>query len=147
MGYSWVIPDRLAQGSRPDRSTEPLPFDVVVLAAMEIQPRALPGNPEILRVPLDDAKPTAEEIRLAILAARKVSRRLRADKRVLVTCHMGLNRSGLVTGLTLIELGATADQAVRAVRRARGSLALSNPHFVEVLRMQSRLLHGRSRAA
>lgn len=53
------------------------------------------------------------------------------EQRVLVRCQAGLNRSGMVVAATLVELGHTAEEAVRLVRRARGMYALSNPHFLE----------------
>jgi len=51
-------------------------------------------------------------------------------KRVLVRCSGGLNRSGVVVAEALVELGMTPDEAVLAVRRARGPWALTNPAFV-----------------
>ncbi len=53
--------------------------------------------------------------------------------RVLVTCMQGRNRSGLVSALMLIRLGATADAAIRSIRRARVN-ALTNEQFVLLLR-------------
>jgi len=134
MGFKWVIP-RLAQGSVP---TGPLhrDFHAVVLCAGELQD--LPalgvdlGDVEVLKAPLDDAEPTLREIHIAYDAAREVTRRWRLGQCVLVTCHQGRNRSGLVTGLTLMMLGATDKQAIEVVRAARKN-ALTNRHFVQVL--------------
>ncbi len=111
--------------------------DVLVLCAMEHQPHSaqLPGvRVMVVHAPLDDAKPTLEEIITARQAAVHVARELRRGRRVLVTCAQGRNRSGLVTALALRYLGVTADEAIRLIRRARGANALSNPHFVDVIK-------------
>lgn len=52
--------------------------------------------------------------------------------RVFVMCSQGFNRSGLMAGLILRELGAEPDEIVRAIRRARPG-ALSNEAFVRLL--------------
>lgn len=110
-------------------------WDVVVLCAMEYQlPASCFRGVEVVGVPLDDAIPSREEIRLAQRAAAHVAAALRAGRRVLVTCWMGRNRSGLVVALALVRLGASPNVAIEMVRRARGEHALSNPAFVELIR-------------
>jgi protein-tyrosine phosphatase len=59
--------------------------------------------------------------------------------KVLVTCNMGYNRSGLVTAIALMRLQrskSTADiiASIRAVRPG----ALSNPYFVDFLKSVDR---------
>jgi hypothetical protein len=56
-----------------------------------------------------------------------------ADRRVLVRCSGGLNRSGVVVADALVRLGHPPHQAVRLVRSARGPWALTNPGFVDYL--------------
>ena len=51
-------------------------------------------------------------------------------RRVLVRCSGGLNRSGVVVAEALVRLGHSPDEAIRAVRAARGPWALTNPGFV-----------------
>jgi protein-tyrosine phosphatase len=59
---------------------------------------------------------------------------------VIVTCAAGLNRSGLVMGLTLLELGVDPSTAIDVIRRARPG-ALCNPHFAQfILNMRGRSL-------
>jgi hypothetical protein len=71
--------------------------------------------------------PSAARVReLGALVATAV----RDDKRVLVRCSGGLNRSGVVVAEALLRLGMTPEEAVLAVRRARGPWALTNPAFV-----------------
>ena len=55
---------------------------------------------------------------------------VRDGRRVLVRCSGGLNRSGVVVGEALLQLGLAPEDAVAAVRRARGPWALTNPGFV-----------------
>jgi len=110
-------------------------FDTVVLCAREYQQVRLPGV-ELLRARLDDSgpPPTRREVAEAWGAAARVARRVRAGKRVLVTCAMGRNRSGLVAGFALVMLGYGRRQAVGMVRAARGPNALSNEYFVALLK-------------
>ena len=53
--------------------------------------------------------------------------------RVLVRCQAGLNRSGLVTALTLMYEGATAKEAIMCIRRNRSADALFNQNYVRWL--------------
>ena len=58
---------------------------------------------------------------------------VRQGRHVAVNCLGGQNRSGLLVGRALIELGYTPEDAIEAVRIARGPLALNNPGFVRFL--------------
>ena len=73
--------------------------------------------------------------RLRDLAAEVAAAARSADgepDRVYVMCHHGLNRSGLVAGLILRELGVSGDEAVRRVMAARPG-ALANGAFREIV--------------
>lgn len=144
---SEVVPG-LFIGSRPPPGRHP-DVDVIVLTAMEYQPRAdaFP-DVEVLHVPLDDdpRRPMhKEEIVAALRGGRRVARRLRDGRRVLVTCAMGLNRSSLVAALAMSEVyGMSADAIIERVRAARGPWALSNAYFEKLLRVT---IDTRARAA
>lgn len=56
-----------------------------------------------------------------------------AGRRVLVRCAGGMNRSGLITAMTLMNGGHTADEAIALVRAGRGAGALTNASFVAYL--------------
>jgi protein-tyrosine phosphatase len=129
-GYTYLLPDgRLAQGSAPPLAVR-VPFDTIVLAAMEYQPD-LPGY-EVLRVPLDDGSAPDSQTRARIRSAsREVARRIRAGRRVLVTCWQGRNRSGVIAGLALVELGVPRVVAARRIRLLRNGLR--NPHFLRMV--------------
>src|SRR5271154_2868113 len=89
--------------------------DTIVLAAMEYQPPAdlFPGT-EVIYAPLDDAPSRSmreDEIEIATKAAARVARRLRAGRRVLVSCMMGLNRSALIAAIAMHDVfGMRADE-------------------------------------
>jgi protein-tyrosine phosphatase len=103
-----------------------MPFDVIVLAAMEYQPD-IPGY-TVLKVPLDDGPPPDHVTRMRIRrTAREIADRVRMGQRVLVTCWQGRNRSGVLAGLALVSLGVHPIQAVGRIRRLRDGL--TNPHF------------------
>lgn len=130
--YSYLTHDfRLAQGSVPPANV-PLPFDVVVLAANEHQDIPIPGC-EVILAPLDDSgpPPTAIETMIIRRVSREVAQRLRSGQRVLVTCHQGRNRSGVIAGLALVELGLPGPRAARRIQRIRNGL--TNPHFYEMV--------------
>lgn len=114
-------------------------IDTIVLAAVEYQPpAALFPDTRVVHVPLND-DPTrplhVDEIALATKAAARVACLLRAGRRALVTCAMGLNRSALIAALAMHEVhGMGANEIIGRLRRARGSWALSNPNFERLIR-------------
>jgi len=55
------------------------------------------------------------------------------NKRVLIRCQAGLNRSGLVTALVLMRSGYTAIEAITLIRETRSEYALFNNEFVAFL--------------
>ncbi len=138
----------LWQGSRPpegDTLSEG-GFRVLVLCAEEIQPPAssFPGL-TVLRAPNDDdfVLPVSRAIlQKALQTARQVAKHVQQGHQCLVTCAAGMNRSGLVSALTLHTLnGWSGEQCSRWIRKHRKSLdgyiPLSNPQFNVVLRRLS----------
>ena len=134
MGYSYLLGNRrLAQGSAPPTDAR-LPFDAVVLAAVEYQPE-LPRY-AVLRVPLEDRfppdpPPDARTVAFIERAAGEVAREVRRGGRVLVTCAQGRNRSGVLAGLALVQLGCPGPQAAALIRRLRNGL--TNPYFLRMV--------------
>lgn len=112
----------------------------IVFCAQERQPSAhdYPGI-RVIHAGIDDTAKralTAAEITKVQGAAAFVASCMRLHQRVMVTCAMGMNRSGLVAALALRKVyDMSADEAIKAVRAARGPFALSNPQFEAYIRM------------
>ena len=107
---------------------------MLVLAAREIQPswETFPSGLEVVYAPMHDVDggPSEDEAEIARSAASDVSRALDEGKTVLTSCAMGINRSGLINALVLMDReGLTGLEAVRRVRAARPG-ALNNTSFV-----------------
>ena len=134
---SEVVPG-LYIGSKPPHGRHAV--DVIVLAAEEYQPHAsrFPGA-QVIHVPLDDAplrQMRSDEIESAVSVGKAVAAHLRAGRRVLVTCAMGLNRSSLVAAIAMHTVyGMSADEIITRIRHARGAWALSNPNFEKLVRV------------
>ena len=138
---------KLYVGSVPPAQLREHGFDAVVLCAAENQD-VHPNIPAI-RVPFDDSKLSSEDYWNAVHAAQQVSKLRKAGKRVLVTCHMGINRSAFVAALSLMQHERLpANIAIERVRSARQPVierhlagtrlaelrVLGNPSFVDALR-------------
>ena len=135
MNYDRVAP-RLWMGGEVDLDHSYIEFNAIVLCAEEIQPVLPRFRGTTVRAPFDDSHTVNFQERMTIvMAGREVLRRLNLGQRILVTCHMGWNRSGLVTGLAL-KMGRrySTERIIERIRQARGDNALSNPTFVRILR-------------
>jgi hypothetical protein len=150
-GMTWPCPDLdctevapgLFIGGIPSWSS--LNVDVVVLAALEYQPTALPDLARflVLRCPLDDDyfHFSKEAKQAAIKTVLQIVHLLKQGKSVLITCLAGRNRSALLAAMTLmLGFQFSAQQAIEQVR-SRRSLSkrlkpdeiLSNPQFTHFL--------------
>jgi protein-tyrosine phosphatase len=103
---------------------------------MEYQPdpEKFPGV-RVLQCPfMDDDDPEIFPEAMLLTCAKIAAYQVHAGNKVLVTCQMGWNRSGIVTALTLYRLyKITGQEALEAVRNARPH-ALSNEFFADYLR-------------
>lgn len=127
----------LWQGSAPDTGpyVRMAGFDALVLAAKEYQPSdgSFPGV-LVLRLPIEDAPISWDDWVRAVDVATRVSGVRARGGRVLSTCQAGLNRSGLVSALSLIILDGMSPPTAIARVRSRRPGALFNESFVRVLR-------------
>lgn len=112
-------------------------FDALVLSAQDYQPAsALFPGVAVYHVPFwDDYQnelppETMERVRAA---ARFVVTSLRRGENVLVTCWLGLNRSGLIVGLALKALTGLPGSHVLALIQGQRSGSLQNPRFCDLL--------------
>lgn len=111
-------------------------FDVLVLCAWENQDAAAYPGVEVIQAPgedIDESPVDPQELEQWKAAATTVAARLKAGKRVLVTCMGGYNRSGMVTALAMGEV--TSWQPIDIVDhiRSRRPGALHNKSFVRWL--------------
>lgn len=128
--YDCIAP-HLYQGSNPPTGDmlHRLGFEYLVLCAREHQlaPRFYPGLREVIYAPMDDG--AFVQVDVAYPAARRVARLVRAGHKVLVVCHRGRNRSGLVSALALWYLtGRPGMDCLWRVQAARPN-ALTNKAF------------------
>jgi len=127
----------LWQGSAPPigNAVARAGFDTLVLAAQEYQPSvdSFPGVRKLVRLPIGDEPITVAAWRAAVATAGDVTRSRQDGGRVLVTCQAGLNRSGLVSALSLIMLDGMTGRQVVARVRSRRTGSLFNPSFVAAL--------------
>ncbi len=85
-------------------------------------------------VPWIDDKDVVHEL------GAQVAAHVRNGRRVAVNCAAGLNRSGLIVGRALIELGLAPADAIGKVHAARGPWALSNVAFTKFLLFDCRVV-------
>lgn len=141
-----IVPG-LWQGSlpKPGGLVQSAGFQTLVLCAREYQlPKTDFPGVTVIHAPNDDhsAFPLdRDKLQVALNAAHEVAQAVREGQQVLVTCAAGLNRSGLVSGLTLhLLFGWPGVKCVARVRKYRpnskvhpGHGALGNGEFVRAL--------------
>jgi hypothetical protein len=129
--YSEVIPG-LTQASAAYSPAEMLAmFDVLIDVGGRDRWEGEP-DPRYRFHPLDDV-PFIADAEMIHSVGERIAALVGEGKHVAVNCMSGVNRSGLLVGRALVELGYTPEKAIEAVRRARGPMALSNKHFVRFL--------------
>jgi protein-tyrosine phosphatase len=143
------IAPNLWQGSWPGigKQVRDSGFSMLVLCAEEHQEpeEDFPGVDVIYAPNYDDGiHPLDRELlQDAIQAARQVTQAVRSNRKVLVTCKAGLNRSGLVVGIALHLLfgwsGSRCIERIRLLRKDRHKrLPLGNDEFVNALQQLGR---------
>lgn len=92
-----------------------------------------PPNVEHHYADLPDRPLTADQLEVVCRLAYAVVDAFRQGRRVLVRCHSGYNRSGLVVAQALMGMGYSTDEAVFLIRYRRSKWALNNHTFVDYL--------------
>lgn len=82
---------------------------------------------------MPDAPLTGAQLRTVQRLARAASAALDSGRTILVRCHSGYNRSGLVVAQCLVERGLAPAAAIGLVRRRRSRWALHNATFTAYL--------------
>jgi len=100
---------------------------------------AAPANwgVEERRFGFPDANIIEEYIPTIIELAQWAHAKWAAGKKVNIRCQAGLNRSGLVTALTLMISGLSADAAIKTLREKRSDYALCNGQYEHWLRIEA----------
>lgn len=129
-----AIVNRLWIGGRPPFDRDLPDFDVLVLAAGELQPERTAFHGAVLRCPIPDGVLTTHELGRAAIVARTVAEAIANGRRSLVTSSAGMNRCAFIAALALQHLtGMSADAIVSLIRSRRHHLALNNQYFVTVV--------------
>lgn len=85
--------------------------------------------------PIPDGPLDATQLTGVMRLAGAANEALDAGLRVLVRCHHGYNRSGLVVAHALVQRGHhSPEEAIQLIRARRSAWALHNELFVEYLR-------------
>jgi hypothetical protein len=82
---------------------------------------------------IPDGPLTAEQLAGVCDLAGFAEKAVRDGQSVLVRCHYGDNRSGLVVAQTLLNLGHSVEHAIALIRRRRSPWTLRNRLFVDYL--------------
>lgn len=150
-GYSMThMAPKLYQGARPPQGPglAASGFGMLVLCALEHQPpsSAFPGV-DVIHLPFDDCRELPEDVLKAAAEVAKIEvKQIAAGRRVLNTCNMGVNRSGVVTALAMYHLRLRLEskrpnakwmaQVIKHIQATRfhGELhGLCNPWFAQAL--------------
>lgn len=138
--HPYEVADHLFISGHPDHARDFLEKGIDAVIDLEgdvdssIPEKESQGNTTIyVYWPIKDEEKMPDEDSVRSLAVF-VARLLDDDKEVLVHCRSGHNRSGMVCARTLIERGASPEEAIKAVRDGRGDgEALTNETFVDWL--------------
>ena len=129
--YSEVIPGLFqASAARPPAEMLSM-FDVLIDVGGRDRWVGEP-DPRYCFHPIEDV-PYIVDAEMIHTVGELIASLVRDGKHVAVNCLGGMNRSGLLIGRALVELGYTPEEAIDAVRRARGPMALGNPRFERFL--------------
>jgi hypothetical protein len=107
---------------------EPCLFDSVVTLYSWAQPMG--WGVEEMRYGFADASVEHFDTDRLLRVSKWAFDRWQSGEQVLIRCQAGLNRSGLVTALTMMHAGYEPSDAIRQIRQQRSQMALFNTHFV-----------------
>ena len=130
--FNKILPD-LYQGARPPvgRGLLRLGFRCLVLAAEEYQPsKKFFPRVAVRYAPMDDHSNqlTEKEWNMIFSAATDCANAVVNRQKTLITCWAGINRSGIITAVTVMLLtDCSGAEAVRLVKGRRMSMELGRP--------------------
>lgn len=126
------VEDNLWQGGCRQGIVLPSRFKYV-LSLYQWEKYTLPEGCERVEVEMYDAGYVPDVGQLDVLSDQINEWRSREDGDVLVHCQAGLNRSGLLTALSLVKRGMSPSMAITKLRLGRSNMVLCNQKFEEWL--------------
>lgn len=129
--YSEVIPGLFLASAAHSPAEMLSMFDVLIDVGGRDRWEGDP-DPRYCFHPLDDA-PFIADAEMIHTVGERIASLVGEGKHVAVNCLSGVNRSGLLVARALVALGSTPKQAIEAVRKSRGPMALTNQTFVRFL--------------
>ena len=136
--FNWIT-NEVAQGGKNAIPTAFEHVGVLMLCAEEIQLPKLKAPPgkQIIRLGFDDDtyRPIPPEAGKIFHAhAQQLGKAALSGRKIMITCAMGLNRSGLITALTLMHgYRMKPSDAIKLIRGRRDKDCLCNPMFEQWL--------------
>ena len=133
---SMIVEDSLWIGGYKAPQNLPFKPDLWVHCAEEIRPDSKLAK-KVIWLKMDDDewdwRSHPKEVAEILKVVKRANKAIRGSKRVVVTCHMGLNRSGLVTGLLMCSLGFTPGEVLGHLRSLRHPDVLCNADFEDLV--------------
>lgn len=128
----------LFMGSKRALSPEFPIFTMYVSMAREIRPpKSVMGRFDSMWVKMDDVdwdfQNDPQTVRSLMDVSETLAQLVREGHQVLIICNMGMNRSGLMTALVLMQLGWPLSKALKKIKQ-RHRCTLGNQSFIEFLR-------------
>jgi len=121
------IADGLWQGQRPATYQG---FHLVVSCEKHLAKGPMAGfDGVVIHVPMEDTDEFVIDGFAVSVAAHAVALALRRDKRVLVHCTGGINRSSVITVRALEKRGMSTNDAIILLRAQRDKWCLCNKNF------------------
>lgn len=131
-----MLPDKLWQSSQIDDWTKLdsiKPDCIIDLAGLDTNiPEYTQGRMLYVYWPIDDG-PLPQDLMVLMEMADTVANRIREGKRVISHCAAGINRSSLMTGCILYNLGVSSGQNLVDYIKSHRPGALTNQSFANFL--------------
>jgi hypothetical protein len=136
--YAEILPGLYMGGTADDQTvdypqalpdlSDPKIFDAVVTLYSWAQPMG--WGVEEMRYGFADASVEHFDTERLLRVSKWAFERWDNGEQVLIRCQAGLNRSGLVTALTMMHARFEPTDAIRQIRTQRSEMALFNNHYV-----------------
>ena len=146
--YSEVLPNLFISGTLDHDVVEnpmqyadlmgPYPFDSVVTMYGHARPFGYYVREQ--RFGIADAEIDPLSVPEILQLAEWLHYEWKMGKKVAARCQAGWNRSALIVALVLLKEGYSPKEAISLIRERRSPNALCNPHFVEFIEEQAKVL-------